>query len=399
MAEPDSTGDTHIATSRSHLASGIHDMTNGVDEEIERYIQSDAKSKLLSDAVEHIESTVQHELCNLERSLVERHYVKIVLKLWLDKSILNFFSYLEKETTDISEEMPTLLKQLDSLQSIQDVLQLDVTSQLQNPDSREYLDLILNQKHIFETTTLSANLVSSHVNQFKKSCTSKVFTRCRQEIARDKTIAEKHLNFIFNLEKFLSTVNIDIRRKEVGQLDGFLKDAGHKNGQELVKGLIEIFKSFASGKTFDKFKDSFESLKKSVESLDDVGCWTPALQSLTKETCERLLLPIATFEFKTEGSKNIVVVKGMSIFVSQIIQKMLELKVQWEAHEIQIVGLACVHIDCDLDREAWHGTNVAVVTDKLFVDEEVRWDLSGHEGENVKLNLPTGGYFTIQLSL
>ena len=397
MAEPDSTGDTHIATSRSQMASGIHDITNGVDEEIERYIQSDTKSKLLSDAVEHIESTVQHELCNLERSLVERHYVKIVLKLWLDKSILNFFSYLEKETTDISEEMPTLLKQLDSLQSIQDVLQLDVKSQLQNPNSREYLDLILNQKHIFETTTLSANLVSSYFNQFKKSCTSKVFTRCRQEIARDKTIAEKHLNFISNLEKFLSTVNIDIRRKEVGQLDKFLKDTDYKNGQELVKGLIEIFNGYASGKTtFDKLMDSFESLKKSaIESLDDVGCWTPMLQSLTKETFKRLLLPIATFEAKTEGGKNIVVVKGMSIFVSQIIQKMLELKVQWEAHEIQIVGLACVHIDCNLDQKDWHGTNVVVVTDKLFVDGEVRWDLSGHDGENVKLNLPTGGYFNI----
>jgi hypothetical protein len=44
---------------------------------------------------------------------------------------------------------------------------------------------------------------------------------------------------------------------------------------------------------------------------------------------------------------------------------------------MQIIGLASVHVDCDLERDIWHGINVVVVTDKLFVDGNFRWDVSG----------------------
>jgi hypothetical protein len=105
--------------------------------------------------------------------------------------------------------------------------------------------------------------------------------------------------------------------------------------------------------------------------------WTPRLQSLTKETCRKLLLPLLTTEIKREGERRIVVVKGIAILVSKIKKRMAQLKGESNAQEVQIVGLTSIHVDCDLEREIWHGINVVVVTDKLFIDGDFHWDVSG----------------------
>ena len=42
-----------------------------------------------------------------------------------------------------------------------------------------------------------------------------------------------------------------------------------------------------------------------------------------------------------------------------------------EVEEIKIVGFESVHIDCDLDNDNRHGTNIGIVTDKLVIDDVI----------------------------
>jgi hypothetical protein len=146
----------------------------------------------------------------------------------------------------------------------------------------------------------------------------------------------------------------------------------NSNGRELIQRLVErcdIHLNEDPSGVVEKFVGSANSL-----AADE---WTPRLQSLTKETCRKLLLPLLTTEIKREGERRIVVVKGIAILVSKIKKRMAQLKGESNAQEVQIVGLASIHVDCNLEREIWHGINVVVVTDKLFIDGDFHWDVSG----------------------
>jgi hypothetical protein len=91
-----------------------------------------------------------------------------------------------------------------------------------------------------------------------------------------------------------------------------------------------------------------------------------------------------------EGERRIVVVKGIAIIVSEIKKQMTDLKEECNAQEVQMIGLASVHVDCDLDRDIWHGINVVVVTDKLFVDGNFCWDVSGQSSDDQLGTAPSG---------
>ena len=54
-------------------------------------------------------------------------------------------------------------------------------------------------------------------------------------------------------------------------------------------------------------------------------------------------------------------VSGAYVKVSSLKEKIEELKRVNEAvEELRLVGLSALHIDCDLDQDTWHGTNVSV---------------------------------------
>jgi hypothetical protein len=230
--------------------------------------------------------------------------------------------------------------------------------------------LILNQSDVFESAQYSFTLANNYFKEFKKSGTEMLFSQCLS----DRDNAEKHLNFISALTDFLSFVNLDIRRPKVFA-DYFLQNYvvnENSNGRELVERLVE--------RCGIHFKDdSSEEVEMFIGSANSLSAdeWTPRLQSLTKETCRKLLLPLLTTDVKTEGGRRIVVVKGIAILVSKIKRRMVELKGKLNAQEVQIIGLASIHVDCDLEREIWHGINVVVITDKLFVDGDFLWDVSG----------------------
>jgi hypothetical protein len=149
------------------------------------------------------------------------------------------------------------------------------------------------------------------------------------------------------------------------------------SGKELVNRLLGAISNVDLKTEINK---SFRLLKESAETLED-NQWTSQLQSLTKEICKKSLLPITKAEIKDEdGGRRIIVVKGVSVFIGKMITKISSLNVK--AHELQIIGIKSVHVDWNLTANDWHGTNVAVLTNKLFIHGDVCLDVSGQHGTN-----------------
>lgn len=232
------------------------------------------------------------------------------------------------------------------------------------------LQLILEQSNPFETTPLSVGLVASYFKQLKKSCIE-VISYCLN--VRHNT--KKHVNFISALHNFLTFVNTEIKRPNILP-DDFLRKLNDSTGQEIVKKLAESCAvNFPNNANSPAPVERFRRLYASLIP----GDWTTKLQSMSKKTCQNLLLPHITDGTKTEGGRQIIVIKGVAIFVSQVKKRILELIKGSGAQEVHIIGLACIHVDCHLEQKDWHGMNVVVVTDKLFVDKDARWDLSGQD--------------------
>ena len=325
--------------------------------------------------IKGLESEARRPLDNMEVASLERDYVKITLKMWLEESIENVLKYLEN-IGNISIDMPTLLGELHSLQSMKDIPKLAPGSKLLEWCGGPRFRLILDQKDPFETTLHSVNLVLHYFKQFKGSC-FEVLSHCPD--IRDNV--EKHQNFIIALKDFLSFLNDGDYKRPNTLSEIFLNKLNEKTGQELANNLVEMF---ALPEPVERFKTLTASL-----AADE---WTLKLESLIKEACKKYLLPRTTVESQTEGGRRIVLVRGNVIYVNQIKKKMLELKRETIAQEIQIVGLVSVHIDCDLEHEIWHGINVVVITDKLFVDvENVCWDVSGQNAANFELETAPSG--------
>jgi hypothetical protein len=328
-----------------------------------------------------METESMSQLSNMESAFIQRNYVQVVLKLWTEESLEKVDQGIE--STDMGKEMSALLNQLESIRGLKDILLLDAESKLKSWCDNEQLRLILSQWDVFESTPYSSNLVNSYFKQFKTSCTEKV---CAQYLS-DRNHAEKHLNFISALADFLSFVNLNIKRPKVFA-DNFLQNYvvnDNSNGRELVERLVE-----RCGIHFED--DPSVEVEDFVASANSLATdeWTPRLQSLTQETCRKLLLPLVKVEIVKEGERRIVVVKGIAIIVSEIKKQMTDLKEECNAQEVQMIGLASVHVDCDLDRDIWHGINVVVVTDKLFVDGNFCWDVSGQSSDDQLGTAPSG---------
>nr|CAH0103296.1 unnamed protein product [Daphnia galeata] len=300
--------------------------------------------KLYDNAIEHIESKLDRPLSCLETTWTERQYVITLLQLWLKKSLGKAFEYLNDEKNDVSQ-LSTVLSQLNSINSFEDMdtcsIQLnDAESPLFNwfDGDYRYLQLILEQDF---------------------------------DVNEDKNLKE-----ILDKDEFVVH---------------YVKDE-KKTGQDIIKQLAEKFSRSSEteqGGTVAAKPEWLQTFLSNTNSIIDDE-WTPKLQFLTKQICKKFLLPEIQIQFKEENGKQIISIEGVVIFVSKVIKKMIELKVQHSGvEEIEIIALQSVHIDCDLDNGTWHGINIGMVTDKLIVDDEVNdgsfcWNVSGEKAKNLK---------------
>ncbi|KAI9563735.1 hypothetical protein GHT06_011199 [Daphnia sinensis] len=342
-----------------------------VIEQIRSWIQFDVRSKFNEDAAKYIESVVGRDLSSLEKTVVERQYVKVVLEMWLRKSLRKAVEFLKDDTIDISVGMPSLLKELNSINSFEDIgHKLNETAcQLENlcDAGCQYLKLILDQVDIFKNTPRFSVLIASYFKQFKASCIEKVFSRCLDDIAKDHINGKRNQQFIVALNALLQVASEDVEIQNI--LEKYLNgndviDLSNMDGHDLINKLVETFAS-CSDATNNESSEWINQLKSEQD-------WPPKLQVLVKETCKAFLLPKTTIKIKEEYGRKIIFIEGTSVFISKTMEEMKRLKEDNpELQEIQIVGLSSVHVDCHLENETWHGTNLGIVTDKICVDYEV----------------------------
>lgn len=348
----------------------------GVAEEIKKWMTyaDDGNQKSYKNAITYIQFKLERPLSCLEMTWFERQYVITLLGLWLNRSLENAFKYLENYDNNINIHMSTVLNELDSINSFEDIhSQVDnvLESQLQNFCDKDcqFLHLILEQKDIFTNTPRFTFFVNYCLKQFKTFCIDGVFSRCVDDVVNDKTHGKNHKTFIDALNTFLSNVNeeknLKAEQKKGESLTKYVIINDNESGRNLVNKLVDS-SNFECLKTFPSIADSLMTAE-----------WTPKLEMLTKETCKKFLLPETEIELKEEEGKQIISINGVTIFISQIIEEMNRFKAGHHLEEIKIVGLKSVHIDHDLDNTTWHGINVGIVTDKLIVDGKVCWDVSG----------------------
>lgn len=353
------------------------------------------KNLKLHDVINSVRLEWNRPFNNFEISFIEINYTETLLKIWLKESFVKAFSYLEQP--DSRSKTPSLLNELHSLENFSKLLPGTLVHKWCEGDP---FNLIKEQSKLFKQTN-NNHLLLSYLNQFKTTCIDKIYHLC---LANE---SETQLYFISALKNFLTFINLhpepwtdqapNRKRNNSLRKACFGKISKSKNrtveldiqgdieneqiyGRKLVELLIEHFCSVASHKSMPKdsaFLQLLQRLQISIESLNE-QFWTPQFQLLTKDICKRLLLPLfPTFKESMEGCRRVLNVEGTTIRISDIKTKIVEKMKQMKAEEIQIVGLAAVHIDSDLENEDWHGINVAVLTDQLFVDGTVCWDLSG----------------------
>jgi hypothetical protein len=339
-----------------------------IKEWVAQQTNAETQTHFFKDAISYIELIVGRQISCLETTWIERQYVKIVLEMWLRESFEKAFAYLEEKSFDFNTLTSELLKQLKLIHSFEDLKEnsskLPAESKLRDWCECRYLQLILGQKSLFKNTPRFAILVPSYFQYFKTSLTDQILSRSR------KGLTEDQINFISALTDFLDkAINGATNFQDILE-QNFLEN---EFGKESLKHLVDTYNNKVAPDR-DRFHH-FQPL------ADD--SWTSQLKLQIKEICKTLLLPETVVDVQKEDGKEIISIKGVVDFVSKILQEMINLKIQNSiVKEIKIVGLLSVHVDCDLESKDWHGMNVGIVTDKIYVDKKVCWDVSGQHSND-----------------
>lgn len=373
-------------TKQFHQISRNLKVFDDVLNNLEDWIQSNDFK--LYDILQHLFLSSRHDLKinNLQQFDVERRYINFILKNWLKESREKVFDSVKKTT---EKELSIFLKQLDSLHSFKDIYQHRM---LADPDSKKviewcggkYLDLILDQDELFDSFH-AIHLMSACFNQFKTICLEQIFSKLMN------STSPRCLNFISTLIDFLTFLNTRSEQHKILDDKSFLESVEKDQGQDLITLHIQLCHQhfpFLSKNQQTMKDDLFEPIRRLDRLLkfslqnDD---WTDKFQLLTKEICKRFLFPLIKIEEKLEGSRKIVVVKGTVIVFSRIKLELLERMDKLKADEVQIIGIASVHIDCHLENDTWHEKNIVIVTDKIFiVNANVEWNVSGRNDYTFK---------------
>jgi hypothetical protein len=63
--------------------------------------------------------------------------------------------------------------------------------------------------------------------------------------------------------------------------------------------------------------------------------------------------------------------------------------------ELRILCTGRVDIDCNLEKDLWHGKNIVIIADSVvIVQNNCEFDVSGIDGENFEQSAPNGKKFS-----
>ncbi|XP_059350778.1 uncharacterized protein LOC130693116 [Daphnia carinata] len=384
------------------LSCHHYETPEDVFQDILSWIQdANTDPKLAENAVSHISEKVGRILKPLETSCVESQYVKALLTTWVKNSLNMAFSYLEDETTDISKEMSTILDELDSVNSIKDIETKLITEKSKlwtwcvKGKGCWYFQLILVQEELLKNTPCFVTLLNRYFNKLKSFIINKIFARCRDDVINGGLNGSEVQKFFSALTDFLTNVNEDPDSHDVLKdymLGSIPTTSDHETDrQEWINELVEKISKIFLPKTSDNEKEVIPEWTQrfKLATLLVTPQTFPKLKLLIREICKYFLLPKTTIEVRKQYGREIILINGVAVFVSKMLEIMKEMKANHKkVKEIQIVGQSSIHIDCDLQNEIWHGFNVGIVTDKLIVcaaqkDKNRMWDVSGRHASTV----------------
>ncbi|KAI9563426.1 hypothetical protein GHT06_010889 [Daphnia sinensis] len=204
----------------SSISSRRYETLEDVFQEILNWIQdANTDVKLAENAISHISSKVERALKPWETTYVESQYVKALLTTWAETSLKKAFSYLEDDTTDISEVMANILDELDSINSVEDINTKlnEETSQLWTwmNGGRPYIQLILEQEDLFKNTPRFVTLLNQYFSSVKRCFINRVFSRCEDEIISGGVSSSPLKEFLSALTDLLTHVNEDKNLQDV----------------------------------------------------------------------------------------------------------------------------------------------------------------------------------------
>lgn len=357
-----------------------------VSKELEHWIHLNNERtnlRLFHNAVEHMELNWRRQLSSFELTCLEWLYVKSVLAMWQKEAFQKAFDYLKRPVNP--SDIHIILKQLKSISSFH-----DVETELPKQGSElqiwcdggcPYFQLIVQQEELFKHAPRFAILVPCYFNNFKIPCIKEIFFRCWQDVVEDKTNGEDHRKVISTLNVFLAKAIEnqklqDIMEENISE-EMLTRDKANDDWPQWFSTFCEkIQESFQPDSNEESsIPDWFKNFKEAAEEIGK-DKWTLRFTSIIKEVFKLYLLLKTTVDVKRDNGRQIIFVYGNVVFLSKVIDKMKDSR-RSDVQEIRIVGLSSVHVDCDLNNDIWHGINVGLDTDKIIVDGEVSWNLSG----------------------
>lgn len=305
----------------------------------------------------------------METAFLKAKYVRMVLGHWLETSLKwcaqRFDSF---SSSDLAKLSPEKEEQLNNIECLMDVKHLITNWAPERDNAKQNLlmcDLILDQSELFDK-----KFVSITVRQFKLGCITYLLTKigCQQSIS-----------FIPDLIDMLTAINLDRDRDAIlmteEPLNAYIN--GSLGGKDY---LTKLHENYTRNKNQIGEKAAIEHFFGQQREI--IATMTPKLEMLMKRTCFKILMPAPTVEMIDEMGRQVILVKGTAIMCSKVMEEINRLKQNpnEQVEELRFICYSALHVDCDLNRDVWHGTNITIVTDKLLVHGELRcWDVSGED--------------------
>lgn len=322
-----------------------------------------------TDIIAELEKNIECDLNILEVAFIENNYIEMLLFTWVKKSLSKAEKYLKGCTFD-TNEMQAIMNNLGSIKTISDIDEQD------NPKIAEWcskhLDVILAQPGLFSNSICTESLKS-----FKEECTDLIVQKCRDN--RDEN--DRTAMFLEILSEFLMHVNYDPNREEIFDLNHRRYLKGSISGKEFISRVAD--RAYRLSKTKSEVTTRFKKAGFNLLESD----WTRDFDRVVKRICRQLTFESTTIIqlIKEQGGRLTIEARGMAITFSRILEQLNRLKMKnTQVTELRIVCTVALHIDCDLDNEIWHGTNLVIATDHLYLADRLdryNWDVSGLDAQ------------------
>jgi hypothetical protein len=397
------------------------------DRELEKMRNKVAsRSARFADLLYELECELKNDtrvLNDKDKTFLKLNYIKLALENWFKCSVCKVQSLLNrrnnKPNNSDDDDQISQLKKLNDVTKIDELakeefIEISATDELSqlildHPELLSDFHCLFNYYENGETTSSerlynldphsSAIMARVYLQAFKDCCVELVenpINRINNEKETvDAILSESSSIFIKDLIlNVLSGINLDLARDQI-LIDNLILQTylgGEIIGVDFVNKVIHhsINEHWQYPTKIHEAIKRFSDEHQADGMLLSSAKWEPALEDLLKEWLSEIFLPETKVLLITGESKNtanekeepnkVILLSGSSVVCSRHMQEIVHIKqhVCPSVSELRIFCQSALHIDCDLEHSVWHGTNLVIIADNLFVHGQRCWDVSGN---------------------